>query len=261
MDAPRFQPPLFLAHGSPMLALEGGAWGAWLSALAASFPPVRGVVVCSAHWETSGGFRITTGARPQTLHDFGGFPADLYGLDYPAPGDPALAARVAELLGQAGEPVRPDPDRGFDHGAWVPLRRLFPEARVPVVQLSLPRPRDPRRLWAAGRALAPLREEGVLLIGSGGLVHNLGLLDWGGTTGPQPWAEAFEGWLLERLTSEQPASAMGWAGAPGAALSAPTTEHLDPLWLALGAGDGGRARTVFEGWQLGSLSLRCLAFG
>lgn len=261
MDAPRFQPPLFIAHGSPMLALEGGPWGARLSALAASLPPVRAVVVCSAHWETSGGFRITTGAQPRTIHDFGGFPEALYGLQYPAPGDPALAVRVAELLGQAGEVVQPDPERGLDHGAWVPLRFLFPEARVPVVQLSLPRPRDPRQLWAAGRVLAPLREEGVLVLGSGGLVHNLGLLDWGGTAGPQPWAEAFEAWVLERLGSERPETAMDWIQAPGARLSVPTTEHLDPLWLALGAGSGGAVRTLFEGWQLGSLSLRCLAFG
>ena len=261
MDDLRSLPPLFLAHGSPMLAIEGGAWGGWLTSLPGSLPPVRGVVVCSAHWETSGGFRVTTGARPRTIHDFGGFPEALYGLQYPAPGDPALAARVADLLAQAGEAVGPDPERGLDHGAWVPLRHLFPEARVPVVQLSLPRPREPRQLWAAGRALAPLREDGILILGSGGLVHNLGRLDWDGGSGPQPWAEAFEGWLVERLVSEHPESAMDWAGAPGAAQSVPTTEHLDPLWLALGAGTGGRIRTVFEGWQLGSLSLRCLAFG
>jgi 4,5-DOPA dioxygenase extradiol len=261
MDALRFQPPLFLAHGSPMLAIEGGAWGAWLASLPGGLPPVRGVVVCSAHWETPGGFRVTTGAHPRTIHDFGGFPEVLYGLQYPAPGDPALAVRVAELLGQAGEVVQSDQERGFDHGAWVPLRHLFPEARVPVIQLSLPRPRDPRRLWAAGRALAPLREEGVLILGSGGLVHNLGLVDWAGGGGPQPWAQAFEGWLLERLGSERPETAMDWIQAPGARESVPTTEHLDPLWLALGAGSGGAVRTVFEDWQLGSLSLRCLAFG
>jgi 4,5-DOPA dioxygenase extradiol len=244
-----------------MLAIEGGAWGAWLSSLSGSLPALRGVVVCSAHWETPGGFQITTGAHPRTIHDFGGFPEALYGLQYPAPGDPGLAARVVDLLEQAGEVVRPDPDRGFDHGAWVPLRHLLPEAQVPVVQLSLPRPRDPRRLWAAGRALTPLREEGILILGSGGLVHNLGRLDWSGGSGPQPWAEAFEDWLLERFASDRPESAMDWAGAPGATEAVPSTEHLDPLWLAMGAGKGGAPRTVFEGWQLGSLSLRCLAFG
>lgn len=261
MDDQRSQPPLFLAHGSPMLAIEGGAWGAWLSSLSGSLPALRGVVVCSAHWETPGGFRITTGAHPRTIHDFGGFPEALYGLQYPAPGDPGLAARVVDLLEQAGEVVRPDPDRGFDHGAWVPLRHLLPEAQVPVVQLSLPRPRDPRRLWAAGRALTPLREEGILVLGSGGLVHNLGRLDWSGGSGPQPWAEAFEDWLLERFASDRPESAMDWAGAPGATEAVPSTEHLDPLWLALGAGGGAAVQTVFKGWELGSLSLRCLTFG
>lgn len=261
MDVLRAQPPLFVAHGSPMLALEGGAWGARLTALAAGLRLIRGVVVCSAHWETPEGFRITTGARPRTPHDFGGFPEELYGLQYPAPGDPALAARVQDLLAGAGEAVRPDPDRGLDHGAWVPLRYLLPEAQVPVVQLSLPRPRDPRRLWTAGQALAPLREEGILVLGSGGLVHNLGRLDWSGASDPQPWAEAFEGWLLERLASDRPETAMDWADAPGAAESVPSTEHLDPLWLALGAGRGAAVQTVFKGWELGSLSLRCLAFG
>lgn len=261
MDHSSRLPVLFLAHGSPMLALEGGAWGDRLGTLAAELPALRGVVVCSAHWERTGPFSVTAGPFPPTLHDFGGFPEPLYALDYPAPGDPGLAARVAELLGRAGEPARPDPERGLDHGAWVPLRYLFPAAGVPVVQVSLPRDRDPRRIWSAGRALAPLREEGVLLIGSGGLVHNLGLLDWDGSSRPAPWAEAFEAWLMERLGSERPETAMDWAGAPGARQAVPTTEHLDPLWLALGAGSGGPVRTVFEGWQLGSLSLRCLAFG
>lgn len=261
MDDSNLLPSLFLAHGSPMLAIEGGAWGAWLSSLATGLPRVRGVVVCSAHWETSNGFRITTGSKPGTIHDFGGFPEALYGLHYPAPGDPALAMRVADLLRQAGEVILPDPDRGLDHGAWVPLRYLFPGAQVPVVQLSLPRPRTPEQLEAAGRALAPLRAEGILVLGSGGLVHNLRRLDWHGDVGPQPWAEAFEDWLMARLASDRPRTAMDWTDAPGAAFSVPTTEHLDPLWLALGAGMGVPARSVFEGWQLGSLSLRCLMFG
>ena len=261
MDDCRSLPSLFLAHGSPMLALEGGAWGDHLTSLPGSLPAVRGVVVCSAHWEDSGGFSVTTSLRPRTIHDFGGFPEVLYGLQYPAPGDPALAEQVVSLLRKAGEAVRPAPDRGLDHGAWVPLRYLLPEARVPVVQVSLPRPRDPRRLWAAGGALSPLRKEGILILGSGGLVHNLGRLDWEGSSGPQPWAEAFEGWLMERLASTRPQAAMDWTGAPGAALAVPSTEHLDPLWLALGAGNDTPARTLFEGWQLGSLSLRCLAFG
>lgn len=253
-------PSLFLAHGSPTLALDGGAWGQRLGGVGEALRNVRSVLVCSAHWETPEGFRITAADHPRTIHDFGGFPEPLYALEYPAPGDPALARRVSDLLGEVGETVQADPGRGLDHGAWAPLRHLFPEARVPVVQLSLPRSRTPQRIWAAGRALAPLRDEGILILGSGGLVHNLGRLDWDGSTGPQPWAEAFEGWILERLASPDPTSAMDWSGAPGAALAVPSTEHLDPLWLALGAGSGDPMHTLFKGWQLGSLSLRSLAF-
>ncbi len=261
MEAKRPIPPLFLAHGSPMLALEGGAWGQRLSAWGEALPPLRGVVVCSAHWETAAGFRVTASTRPPILHDFGGFPEPLYALDYPAPGDPALAERVASLLAATGADVALDPDRGLDHGAWVPLRYLLPEARVPVVQVSLPRARAPHRLWAAGQALAPLREEGILILGSGGLVHNLGRLDWTGASGPQPWAVAFEDWLLGCLVEGDLEGVMDWARAPGAALAVPSTEHLDPLWLTLGAGLGAPFRSLFEGWQLGSLSLRSLAFG
>ncbi|MDE3034236.1 MAG: dioxygenase, partial [Acidobacteriota bacterium] len=188
-------------------------------------------------------------------------PEPLYGLRYPAPGSPDLASRVVSLLGDAGFEAAVDADRGLDHGVWVPLLHLLPEARVPVVPLSLPRLRAAGSLWQAGRALAPLREEGVLILGSGGLVHNLGRLDWTGATGPQPWAVAFEGWILDRLASTDPAGALDWSGAPGAALAVPSSEHLDPLWLALGAaGSGASVRTLFKGWQLGSLSLRSLAF-
>ena len=261
MEASRAIPPLFLAHGSPMLALEGGAWGRQLRALGAALPPLRGVVVCSAHWETAAGFRVTASTRPPILHDFGGFPEPLYALDYPATGDPALAERVAGLLAATGAEVALDPDRGLDHGTWVPLRYLLPEARVPVVQVSLPRSRAPRRLWAAGQALASLREQSILILGSGGLVHNLSRLDWTEASGPQPWALAFEGWLMDRLSEGDLAGAMDWTRAPGAALAVPSTEHLDPLWLALGAAAGAPLRSIFEGWQLGSLSLRSLAFG
>jgi len=244
-----------------MLALDGGAWGGMLGELGTRLPPLRGVVVASAHWETGGETRVTASARPRTIHDFGGFPEPLYALEYPAPGDPALAIEVAGLLTAVGERVEVDPDRGLDHGAWVPLRYLLPKAQVPVVQVSLPRPRDSRRLWEAGRALAPLRDEGILILGSGGLVHNLGRLDWTEASAPQPWALAFEAWLMDRLAAGDVEGAMDWSHAPGASLAVPSTEHLDPLWLALGAGRDTPVRTLFEGWQLGCLSLRSLAFG
>ncbi len=260
MDGSGALPTLFLAHGAPTLALEGAAWGEALTGLGRRLRGVTAILVCSAHWETPGAFRIGSGDRPRTIHDFGGFPEPLYGLQYPAPGDPALALRVQGLLAAAGLPAELDPARGLDHGVWVPLRYLSPGAAVSVVPLSLPRPRDPRLLAEAGRALAPLRREGVLILGSGGLVHNLGRLDWDGGRPVPSWAASFEAWVMDRLDHDRTA-ALAWTRAPGAELAVPTSEHLDPLWLALGAAEGDPVRTVFEGWQLGSLSLRCLAFG
>lgn len=259
MDGMAFLPSLFLAHGSPMLALEGGAWGEVVSALGRQLPPLRAILVCSAHWEAPGPFRLSSAESPGVMHDFGGFPEALYALDYPAPGSPGLAAEAAGLLREAGLEAVLDPRRPLDHGAWVPLRYLRPDAHVPVVQLSLPRSRTPELLLAAGRALAPLRRSGVLLLGSGGIVHNLRRLDWAGDSGPRPWAAAFDRWVQERLAAGDEAGLMDWPQAPGAAESVPTSEHLDPLFVALGAA-GGPPEPLFDGWQLGSLSLASYAF-
>lgn len=252
-------PSLFLAHGSPMLALDGGLWGEAVSALGRRLPPPRAILVCSAHWEAPGPFRLSSAPVPGVMHDFGGFPEALYGLDYPAPGSPELAAEAARLLGTANLEAVLDDRRPLDHGTWVPLRYLRPGADVPVVQLSLPRPRTPELLMAAGRALAPLRDQGVLILGSGGIVHNLGRLDWQGAGEPRPWATAFQGWIHERLTDGDTAALADWRQAPGAAESVPTSEHLDPLFVALGAA-GGPPNPLYDGWQLGSLSLASYAF-
>ncbi|HEX7554700.1 MAG TPA: class III extradiol ring-cleavage dioxygenase [Geothrix sp.] len=252
-------PTWFLAHGSPMLALEGGAWGEAVAAVGQKLPPLRAILVCSAHWEAAGPFRLSSAQRPGVLHDFGGFPEALYALDYPAPGSPELAEEAARLLRDAGLEAVLDPQRPLDHGTWVPLRYLRPDADIPVVQLSLPVPRSPELLVAAGRALAPFRESGVLILGSGGIVHNLRRLDWEGASGPQPWAAQFERWIRERLAAGDATALLDWPQAPGAAESVPTTEHLDPLFVALGAAHGAPS-PIFEGWQLGSLSLTSYQF-
>jgi 4,5-DOPA dioxygenase extradiol len=255
------QPVLFVAHGSPMLAVEPDAWGAALGRWAADLRDLKAVLVVSAHWEAPAPIGITSAAAPGTLHDFGGFPERLYTLQYPAPGDPALAARVLDLLTAAGIPARLDPDRPRDHGAWVPLMNLRPQADLPVLQLALPRPRSPRQLFELGQALRPLRAEGVLIVGSGGIVHNLGRLDWNGGGAPAPWAQGFADWVGERLERGAFTELIdGCAGAPGFQWAVPTTEHFDPLFLTLGAADGSPAVRIFDGWQLGSLSLATWAF-
>ena len=252
------QPVAFLAHGSPTLALDGEDWAPALAAFAQELRPAT-ILVVSAHWEAPQPPRVTSSPRPGVMHDFGGFPEALYTLDYPAPGDPLVATRLAKTLGADLDPARP-----LDHGAWVPLRWMFPQAGLPVLQLSLPRPRDPALLQRLGTCLRPFRDEGVLLLGSGGLVHNLRRLDWGGTaSAPEPWASEFETWVLGHLEAgDADGMARGYAEAPGLAQAVPTSEHFDPLWVVLGAlWPEERPRDLFRGWQLGNLSLRCLVWG
>ena len=166
-----------------------------------------------------------------------------------------------DLLQQAGLQAVLDPARPLDHGAWVPLRALFPEAQLPVIQVSLPLPRDPALLVKAGRALAPLRSEGVLLLGSGGLVHNLRRLDWGAHPVPEAWATAFEQWMVSGIEEKNLDRLVQAAQqAPGYAQAAPTTEHLDPVYFALGAAGADTPATIYDGWQHGNLSLRALAW-
>lgn len=247
------QPVLFLAHGAPTLALDGGEWGPALRRFGQDLARPAAVLVVSAHWESLGAPRITAAARPGVMHDFGGFPEPLYQLDYPCPGDPLLAARIAKALCADLDGSRP-----LDHGAWVPLRWLFPAAEIPVLQLSLPRPRDAAGLLRLGEALRPFRDEGVLLVGSGGLVHNLGRLDWSGEGPAAAWATGFEGWVLDRLASSSPgAFAEALPAAPHLHEAVPTPEHFDPLLVCLGAAGPGPS-SLHAGWQLGSLSLRCL---
>lgn len=245
-----------------MMALDHGhPWArslrAWVEAL-----PERptAVLSVSAHWWTPD-LRITAAEQPGIVHDFFGFPDPLYALDYPAPGAPDLAARIGDLLAAQGFPVAQDAERPLDHGTWAVLRHAWPQADLPVLQLSLPR-WSPERLHALGRALAPLRDEGVLILGSGGLVHNLRRLVWEDEGAPvEPWAEEAEAWIVDRLLDGHRDDLFHHRErAPRSAEAAPTTEHLDPLFVAWGAGGDGPPTTVFDGWQHGTLSLRNLAW-
>lgn len=256
-------PSLFLSHGSPMLAIEPDAATAAWDRLAATLPRPRAVIVASAHWMTRA-TAVGSAARPQTIHDFGGFPAPLYEIQYPAPGEPALAADVAARLAGAGLPAALDPARGLDHGIWVVLRHLFPSADVPVVPLALQPMLGPAHHYHLGRALAPLRRDGVLVLGSGGFVHNLQEYFQGLYRDGEPaHVREFRAWMAARLAAGDIDALLDYrARAPYAARAHPTDEHLLPLFVALGAGgDGAQARLVYDGVSEGVLGMDAYAFG
>lgn len=253
-------PAVFLSHGSPMVALEHDRYDEALAAFGERNRP-RAIAVVSAHWTTAAGIAITAAERHRVIHDFGGFPDELYRLDYPAPGAPELASEIAVRLGEAGFVARLDPVHGIDHGAWIPLRIAWPDGSIPVVQVSLPE-MPPGDLIRMGTALRPLREAGVLVLGSGGMVHNL--MQLGGAdkyAPPKAWAVAFDAWMASRIEAGDTAALVAYrTRAPSARRAAPTTEHLDPLFVALGAAFGDRPETIFEGFHHGSLGMRSIEF-
>jgi 4,5-DOPA dioxygenase extradiol len=242
-----------------MLALEPGASGPALQRLAAELPRPKAIVVVSAHWE-SRELQVASGARPETWHDFGGFPAALFAVQYPAPGAPDLAAEIADLLTDAGLPARLDPQRPFDHGAWVPLSLMYPQADIPVVQVSLPSRMGPALQGQVGRALAGLRAQGILLIGSGSITHNLRELDW--HAGPEratPWALEFRDWMVDKLTAGDDGALNNYRQqAPHAVRNHPSDEHLLPLYFARGAGE--HFSIAHQGFTLGALGMDIYRF-
>ncbi|MGB8932935.1 MAG: class III extradiol ring-cleavage dioxygenase [Anaeromyxobacteraceae bacterium] len=257
----RRAPVLFVSHGSPTEALELDDWTQSVSRFARAQPRPLAIVAVSAHWVTAGVVAVTSSPAPETIHDFYGFPDPLYRIQYPAPGDPALAVRVVERLQRAGVDAAVDPARGLDHGAWSPLLHGWPLAEVPVVQVSLP-VALPADLIRFGAALAPLRDEGILLLASGGAVHNLGEVAFDDKDrGPPGWAAEFDGWVAARVAGLDVAGLARWkAEAPRAARAHPTTEHFDPLLVAVGARAPGDApEVVHEGFSYGSLSMRSFA--
>lgn len=254
------QAVLFLSHGSPLHAIiDSDAARAW-SAYGLQTPRPRAVLMVSAHWDT--GLAMLGGARaPETIHDFGGFPEELYRIRYPAPGAPELAERARGLLKQAGIAAGVDGCRGLDHGAWAPLRHLYPEADVPVVQLSVQSGLGARQHWALGRALSALRDEGVLIIGSGHMTHNLRDYFIAGEGGePLEYVQAFRAWVLERLTPERAVELLDWEGAPGARRAHPTPEHFLPLFVALGAaGERFVRQDLYSGFEGRALAMDSFA--
>ncbi len=254
-------PAVFVGHGSPMNAIEINDFTRTLSALGARLPRPKAVLCVSAHWLTDGTF-VTGMASPRTIHDFGGFPEPLYQVSYPAPGSPELAARVRDAIG-GGEIRVDEAEWGLDHGAWSVLRHMYPDADVPVVQLGIDYGAPARRHFELGEKLRSLRDEGILILGSGNVVHNLRRIVFEENAEPMKWAVEFDVWIKERLEKRDFAALSGdLSSAPSGRLAVPTRDHYDPLLYVLGASDENDAmRFEYEGIQNGSISMRSVSFG
>ena len=238
VPSPAVVPALYVSHGAPLFAVDAGETGPaltrWGQGLRAQFQGLRGVVVMSPHWMARTA-QVMTGAQPATWHDFGGFPPALYQLQYPAPGAPALAQEVLALLQAADVPAQGDAQRPFDHGAWVPLMHLFPEADLPVVQVALPVGAGPAEVYAMGAALRGLRSQGVLVMGSGSMTHNLAEF-FGGAREPAPYVIEFSRWIEAALARGDLNALLNYRNlAPHAERAHPTEDHFLPLFFALGA--------------------------
>lgn len=251
-------PSIFLAHGAPPL-LEDGVWSGELSRWALAMPRPTAILMLSAHW-TARPFTLGATTPVPLVHDFYGFPKRYYETRYPSPGAPALAERVKQLVAQ---PVEGKPTRGLDHGAYVPLLPMYPKADVPVLQASVPS-MEPRELLELGKRLAPLRDEGVLIVGSGFITHNMEAIDPRPGAPPESWATEFDAWNAEVLARRDVDALMTYREkAPGVRMALPTHEHYVPLLVALGASVD-RAETVgfpITGMAFGSFTKRSVQFG
>ena len=255
-------PLVFISHGSPVVAIEQDDYTKALRRMGEDLPLPRAITILSAHWEAPAPIRVTGSEQPAQIYDFYGFPEELYRLKYSSPGQPDLAREIVQLLTAAGFAAQLDPTRGLDHGAWVPMILAYPDAKVPVIELTLPVPRSASELLKIGQTLAPLRERGVLLVGSGGVVHNLQRMHWGDKRASvDPWAHQFDKWVRSRLDKLDIQGLADYeATAPGSKLAVPTTEHFDPIFLVLGAAsERDRVTDIYEGMDYGNLSMRTFA--
>ncbi|MBP1153320.1 MULTISPECIES: class III extradiol ring-cleavage dioxygenase [unclassified Paenibacillus] len=253
-------PSFFIGHGAPSLALENNPYTTFLKELASQLPKPKAIVLFSAHWE-SGELQVSGSAAYETIYDFSGFQNELYQMQYPAPGDLALASEVQALFQKENIPAGIDPVRGLDHGAWVVLHLLYPDADIPVIALSVNRHLTNAEQYRIGRALSSLREKDILIIGSGGTVHNLRRLEWGASH-INPWAAEFDQWLEDKLTAWDVESLFRYHEiAPYAKEAVPTPEHFIPLLLAMGSGDSNQKATLLHrSYQYGNLSLSAWKF-
>ena len=257
-------PSLFVSHGAPTFALDPGLAGPRLRGIGqrlAAMPGLRAVVVVSPHWRTRG-MRIGASDQPETIHDFGGFPAALYALHYPVAGAPAVAVEVQQVLAESGLPASLIAGQGLEHGVWVPLMHMLPDAEVPVVPVSLPIEYRAADALALGRALAPLRERGILVLGSGSLTHNLYEFRQFDGGRAEAYVEEFVQWARQAALSHDEVALLNLRGAPHGQRAHPSDDHYLPLLVALGAGDRGEDVEVIDGGVThGVLSMEGYVFG
>jgi 4,5-DOPA dioxygenase extradiol len=257
-------PTLFVSHGAPTFAMEPGQAGPLLHAIGKrvlALPGLRAILVVSPHWRTRG-LRVGASAQPETVHDFGGFPAPLYALQYPAAGAPDVAHAVVAQLAQAGLLAHTVDGQGLDHGAWVPLLHMLPGAPLPVLQLSLSIEMRAADALALGRALAPLREQGVLIMGSGSLTHNLYEFRQSETEAPEDYVREFVLWARRAATTHDDAALVDFRDAPHSRRAHPSDEHYLPLLVAVGASSADEPVEVIEGGvTYGVLSMEGYVFG
>ena len=259
----RRMPVIFIGHGSPMNAISDNPFTRALQAWGAALPRPTAILSVSAHWLTPGQTLVTIDERPKTIHDFGGFPRELHEMQYPAPGAPAIAREAGLRVRQS---VTQGSDQwGLDHGTWSVLHHLFPKADIPVFQLSIDYDRPGAFHHAVGRDLSALRDKGVLIMGSGNVVHNLRATDRNapvGLTASRPWAQAFDDAFKSALAGRDDQALMNYAKLPGAEMAVATPDHYYPVLYALGAAAPNEvAKTTFEAFHAGTLSMRCLQFG
>lgn len=261
--AAKRMPVLFIGHGSPMNAISDNGFTRRLAAWGRELPRPAAILSVSAHWLSRGATGVGVQAQPKTIHDFGGFPQALFDMRYPAPGHPALARETVAAVRQT--PVIATEQWGLDHGTWTVLKHLFPQADVPVFQLSIDYDKPAAFHYAVGRDLAALRERGVLVMGSGNIVHNLRATDRGTPDAPsasRPWAQSFDDAVKAALAGRDDRALVDYPRLAGADIAVAMPDHYYPFLYALGAAaPGERARTVHEGFQSGTLSMRCLQFG
>jgi 4,5-DOPA dioxygenase extradiol len=251
-------PGLFISHGSPMLALNPEQVGPALNRLSLNLPVPQAIIVMSAHWESQS-LEVSTGVRPETWHDFRGFPQELYEMRYPAPGHPELAETILHLFAEAHIPAHANSTRPRDHGVWMPLLHMYPDASIPVVEISLPMNMSAEEIYKVGQVLAPLRDQQVLLVGSGSITHNLRELSWDGNQSAVPeWASAFRNYVVSKLAHSDYDAVLDWSSIPFVQRNHPTIEHFAPLFFSMGTGT--RFSVVHNSFSMGSLGMDIYRF-